>query len=300
MAKLSQVQFTALNDNASSSSGWTVLQSEVINSLAGNDIITGTYSPLSNIWQGILNRGSIFTGDGIDKIIGIGETGIFNDGLIDLGSGADSILARTSPGGLGIENRGFILTGDGNDVVTAGLGGNQCGLFNAGWAPGMFTANAFIYLGLGNDIITAKANPSRGPGGGVAIENYGTIDTGDGNDKIIASAGFKAIRNFGSISTGNGDDVVDALLGGFGGNGFIDLGPGNDSLKGFGSGTFLGGSGIDTLTFPTGVYSVAGTSNPGGYVIGGVMNIIDYEAFGLGSNVQSIQTAAALGSVIFI
>ena len=53
------------------------------------------------------------------------------------------------------------------------------------------------------------------------------------------------------ISSGVG---VDAL----GGGGTVDLGRGDDVLRGFGGGSFIGGSGLDALTFSSGTYRIEG------------------------------------------
>jgi hypothetical protein len=64
------------------------------------------------------------------------------------------------------------------------------------------------------------------------------------------------IFNTGLLDTGNGDDFVNGLEGGFGGKGTFNLGNGNDRLSGFGSGTFDGGNGIDTLLLGDGIYDI--------------------------------------------
>ncbi len=98
-----------------------------------------------------------------------------------------------------------------------------------------------------DDIISGFADASGNNG----ITSVGTIPVVDGNDIITGSAvaGGKGIYNNGYIYGGNGSGTVDALTGGFGGNGAIDLGNDDDILKGFGSGTFVGGDGAGTLVF---------------------------------------------------
>lgn len=88
---------------------------------------------------------------------------------------------------------------------------------------GIYNRSGTITIGDGNDSLTGT--------GSIGIVNFGTIDMGDGNDKVIAN-------------------------GGFAGNGSVFLRAGNDYLKGFGSGTFDGGLGVDTLELTQGVYSV--------------------------------------------
>ena len=48
------------------------------------------------------------------------------------------------------------------------------------------------------------------------------------------------------IETGDGSDTVDAFSGGFTGFGTINLGPGDDLMKGFGEQIVDGGDGYDT------------------------------------------------------
>jgi Ca2+-binding RTX toxin-like protein len=86
--------------------------------------------------------------------------------------------------------------------------------------PSLPNLKSIINMGNGNDIIT-------GTGSGYGILNDGEINMGGGNDKVTANSGF-------------------------GGNGSVFLGAGNDYLKGFGSGNFNGGSGKDTLELTKG------------------------------------------------
>jgi len=93
-----------------------------------------------------------------------------------------------------------------------------------------------------------------GPDEGINIK--GRLYTDSGND-IITGVGLKfGIFNTGLLDTGNGDDFVNGLEGGFGGKGTVNLGNGNDRLSGFGSGTFDGGNGIDTLLLGDGIYDI--------------------------------------------
>ena len=86
---LKSFKFTNKADTAISVTGWEVLESVVINALAGNDIIKGT----SSTYSGIFNDGTIDTGAGNDTIIGTGSGyGILNYGTINTGDGKDKIL----------------------------------------------------------------------------------------------------------------------------------------------------------------------------------------------------------------
>ena len=74
----------------------------------------------------------------------------------------------------------------------------------------------------------------------------------------------KGIFNDGTIITGTGNDFIDALTGGFSGTGLTDLGLGDDTLVGFGSGRFDGGSGPkDKLLLADGSYAFAGSGRLG-------------------------------------
>ena len=133
-----------------------------------------------------------------------------------------------------------------------------------------------INTGKGNDIITGTVIRADGIGDG--IDNVGTINTGKGDDTITGtSIGDDGIYNVGTINTGEGNDLVNALKGGFGGNGNTFLGGNNDTLKGFGTGSFYGGTGIDKILFGQGTYTVSGTT----IVSDGVtMNVNEFETIG--------------------
>ena len=104
----------------------------------------------------------------------------------------------------------------------------------------------------GNDKITGTSIYELG------IDNDGTINTGKGDDTITGtSTRDEGIDNDGTINTGKGSDVVDALEGRFGGNGDTYLGGGSDTIKGFGTGNFYGGNGIDKMLFSRGTYIVS-------------------------------------------
>jgi len=110
--------------------------------------------------------------------------------------------------------------------------------------------------------LTGKATEING----IGIVNRGTLDlsqrAGEGgkdNDLItgIASAaGGIGIYNSGYIGMDKGNDTIDALIGGFGGMGEYQLGDGDDAVKGFGTGSFYGGLGTDSLYLPSGTYKV--------------------------------------------
>ena len=178
---------------------------------------------------------------------------------------------------IGILNFGKINTGLGNDVVfgagdditgdeimeflsAAGIGSIGSGIINA--------KTGIINLGEGDDLMVGETWAVNPPNGGesprAGIVNYGLINTGDGNDHICGFSGTtapanKGIFNDGTIITGIGNDFIDALTGGFSGTGLTDLGLGDDTLVGFGSGRFDGGSGTkDKLLLADGSYTFTG------------------------------------------
>ncbi len=282
----------------------------VITSGTGNDRIAGD----GNIY-GIRNNGSIDSGDGNNSFIGSAGTsgsGIENNGTITGGS-LDDILTATG-GFSGIDNRLLISTGNGNDTISGtSAGANGIGIRNSGTISGgqgddilsgaVTTAtfgnfrgisnSGLLAGGAGNDTIMGSVTTGDG------IYNTGTITGGDGDDVIIGSksgAVASAINNTGLISTDAGDDIVDAMQGGFiGGTGTIDLGDGNDTLKGFGNGTFSGGAGTDYLVFGagTGTYDVdttLGTITKSGVTMN--VNLFDQISFDGGTSFNPLATGS--------
>jgi hypothetical protein len=238
-----------------------------VNTLGGDDLISGIKGGFS-AGLGILNKGTINTGNGNDTISGSGGVGIgiSNQGTINTGNGNDTI-SGSSGRSLGILNSSIstIDTGNGDDTISGrgsgrpSIDSGSTGIRNFGTID---TRN-------GNDTISGIATGFRNITG---IDNSGTIDTGNGNDTILGSATgdrrsgtIAGINNSGIINTGKGDDTVDALTGGFAGSGTTMLGNGDDLLKGFGSGFFDGGNGNDALLFGTGTYTVSDIPNIDGF-----------------------------------
>jgi hypothetical protein len=315
MSNLQNAFFTNDSDVASSSDGWIIASSKVntrsgkdkilasgaenaiicdnstLETGSGDDTIAGTGSG-----YGLVNRqgGMISTGAGDDSIRGEATTTLdgirnFGDSTIDTGPGNDSIVGIGSDSGDGIYNGGYggtITTDSGNDQII-GHGGIW-GILN--YFDGQ------ILTGNGNDKITGSSTRYDGIVNGPDCE----IITDNGDDVIIGRGGGLShdIWNEGLISTGPGDDVVDALPLGFAGAGTVDLGNGRDQLKGFGTGTFLGGKGIDVLTFNPGTYSIASLGD-GSYLIGDIMTVNGFERFGPGADAVDFLAAASSGSVTF-
>jgi hypothetical protein len=182
----------------------------------GNDIITGSSNSI-----GILNVGSINSGNGEDSIICRGE--FINRGGVFLGDGNDLISVDNSydlPYYDIVGNFGFIGTGDGNDTITS---------------TGIIHNQGVIETGNGDDYIKVDIDTEDTPPLYGIYNNGGAINMGDGNDSIIANEGFESAENS---------------------SGAWFLGEGDDYIKGFGSGDFYGGNGNDTLELTPGTYTV--------------------------------------------
>ena len=257
--ELSNLTFTDENDVVPTSGVESILNTGIANTLAGNDRITGIGNE-----NGIANGGSINTGNGNDKIIGISYSteeyyfGFVTSGNFNSGDGNDRI---TGLGPIGIFQYGQygptginrFETGEGNDIIT-GIGRNI----------GLASYGSVILTGGGNDIII-------GSGGSVGINTQagyggsGGIYTEDGDDIIIGSGQIGISRSGGYIDTGDGNDSIIAN-GGFGGYGYVVLGYGNDYLKGFDRSYYFGTGNYyqpqpdeDTLELTSGSYTVSYT-----------------------------------------
>jgi hypothetical protein len=261
----------------------------------GNDIITGIIQAGIN-GDGIYNnKGTINTGDGDDKIIGLSEGGegiVMTGGTISTGDGQDTVTGIGTSYGMYLYSFTYSVsvldTGKDNDIITGSSIYNSSGIINTSSgedsiiSQGVFINYGGVFLEDGNDsIVTDTDVPTNG------LWNFNAIETGDGND-IITSTGI--IYNNGVINTGNGDDsiIVDggddqtgirygilnyggAINTGNGNDSIIAnegfesaenssgawfLGEGNDYIKGYGSGDFYGGNGNDTLELTPGTYTV--------------------------------------------
>ncbi|MBD2206202.1 hypothetical protein H6G33_29145 [Calothrix sp. FACHB-1219] len=210
--------------------------------------------------EGIDNSlGHIHTGKNNDTIIGDAEGSVsaialatavaiaeapISHGVTAFAKAMATSLAKASITATGINNsRGEISTGDGNDTI------NATATSSAGAFAG--TISAAIANATGENKALAEALVSataKATDKAIAINNSGgKIDTGVGDDTIIAKAtGSDSYGIFGgSINTGHGNDRIFASS--FGGGVNIDMGAGNDSVKGFGAAQINGGLGWDTL-----------------------------------------------------
>ena len=214
--------------------------------------IAGIYNRSGLIKMGNGNNDSI-TGTGIAKGKGGYSSGIFNrqGGTIAMGDGNNDSITGTGGFYNGIYNRGTITMGDGNNdsITGTGISDGAYGIYNQNVG-----SNPSITMGDGNnDSITGTAKGKNTVG--IYNEMGCTITMGDGKGTITGTGESVGIYNDGIINTGEGNDSVIAN-GGFAGSGSLFLGEGKDLLKGFGSGSFSGGEGIDTLELTTGAYTV--------------------------------------------
>jgi Ca2+-binding RTX toxin-like protein len=259
----------------------------------GNDLILGGNG--DDIISANAGNDTVFGNDGNDSILG-GAGADFLDG-----QGGDDTLAGqggkdTLIGGEGNDTFQWNAVGDGDDVVSS-LGGFDQMLITASNSAdtvvigklgpriqvtsggNVLTINADIHvitldLGAGDDVVTV------GDLSGVA-QTVLTINGGDGNDTLDASAGILGdvrLRLNGDagndrITGSANDDTIDGgagrdtLLGGagndviFGGadNDAINGGAGDDSITGDdGNDTLAGGDGNDTLRGGLGNDSLTG------------------------------------------
>ena len=330
MSLLKNFKFTAKGDKAISlGNGWFIDSKSTVKLLAGSDVITGRGGRIAFtdtvLTIGVFNAGKILGLQGSDSIKGLGRigdaVGVYNAGTIDLGEGNDRILANDGNVAVSLHNGvkgrprdyGSIRLGNGDDAIVAygiywgiinygtidlgagsdkiqAYGLNTCGLQNYGR----------VSAGSGNDIIDTSS-----------VDNVSEIDMGSGNDKIT---GLSGIRNIGFINMGDGNDTIDALTGGFSGwsryvgdfeeDGKYDMGKGDDVVKGFGDGTFMGGAGNDSIELPSGRYRIETADVSGFYDITFtyseiVMRVNGFESFGSGASASDFMAAASAGYVIF-
>ena len=179
----------------------------------------------------------------------LGQFG-YDSVVVNTLAGNDIIIGKSPYVGIDIRPKGTINTGIGNDAIT-GIGRDESGNYGDGIGN-----SGTINTGEGDDSIKAT-----GSGGdyGMVNNKRGQIIMGAGNDYIEVTSDriFGSLQNDGTIDTGAGKDIVDALKGGFTGDGKTYLGSGNDTLKGFGTGKFYGGTGVDIIRFGEGTYTIS-------------------------------------------
>jgi len=256
---------------------------EVVDALAGNDVITNERLPYAAqivlpqqgyaIW--LFNRIRLLLGQGNDTLSARG----FTSGLamvagaqLDAGPGHDTVTGLADANafgfasiGVNLESETTLQLGSGNDVLTAQ--GAEYGLLMANnpFYPTAVQTRSFLDAGSGNDRIEAV---------GVFIGAklvQADLLTGAGNDRVLLSGERAAIiSELSSISLGSGNDHFSAIGSQSGmlleKGSRLDAGAGNDVLiasdgQGFrtslglvdGS-TILMGAGNDTVDALTGVF----------------------------------------------
>jgi hypothetical protein len=216
----------------------------IIDTGNGDDLITGLNQARGGVGIRSLS-GIINTGDGNDRVIATARVGILSvETAFNTGNGDDRIEATSNTEfGIGILNQsGSIDTGAGNDLIGgAGIGAGSVGLVN--------TIGSVIDTGDGGDMISTISDQ-------VGIENYGIINTGNGQDAIIPRGGnlinwggiflgdgndsltaddvYKPnnpspLKNFNAIDTGEGNDIITSTDGIYN-EGIINTGNGDDSI----------------------------------------------------------------------
>ncbi|MFM8524558.1 MAG: hypothetical protein ACKOCM_02915 [Cyanobacteriota bacterium] len=182
----------------------------------GNDLIQGSSR------FGVCNNGSstISMGDGSDQIIGessdVNAAGqdfaVINHGFINMGAGKDSITGFNSTNGL--FNDGKITMGDGADTVDALIGG-------AAGSPGGLQGGGLIDFGRGDDVLKGFGEGTFNSGAGtdslVLQDGIYTVVANGSNFLITAtnlaltpSPGTMTINSFEKIGGAN-----DPLYSGF-------------------------------------------------------------------------------------
>ena len=258
--------------------------STLVDTQAGDDTITSGGGGIGRYGTGIMiQAGSqLRTGTGNDKLIGHSSegSGIYNDGIISMGDGNDSIYGSGGYIGITSSGTGLYDLGNGDNYVSAvgNVWGIRVNKLIAGSGKDFIQAEAAEYaislkyldLGDGDDVIYGRGGKYAGDlnSAGVGL-NCKTLITGKGNDFITGiNAGAHNIR-FGQgiwlqfttdfIDTGDGNDTI--IGSSFGGseincgidnNGAIRTGAGMDTVDarngGFrGRGLIDLGSDNDTL-----------------------------------------------------
>src|SRR4028119_2518299 len=120
------------------SGGEEIRNDGIVNTLAGDDTITGITTSLGAVGfgiSGIYNLGTLNTSEGNDLMTGTAQpsnygSGIFNSrATINTGDGNDTI---TGSGFSGLVNYFTIATGNGNDLITGNGDGGGSGIYSLG------------------------------------------------------------------------------------------------------------------------------------------------------------------------
>jgi len=225
---------------ARATGGWQ--NTATINALTGHDIIssTGAFAGLADVaTYGCTTAKISGVLTALTYSAAVANSG---SGVIDMGSGKDSLIGNTS--------------GARSIAILNGKVGSTVG------------TNAMLLMGSDDDQILGVNASGDTVANAFGIYNTGIIDLGSGNDSIqgimsSAKSSGAAIFNVGTIVGGAGNDSFDAFQGGWAGTGTVDCGIGDDVVTGFGSGTFNGGVGVgDELILPEGKYTVSYNTIP--------------------------------------
>ena len=253
---LSNIIFTDQDDIVPLSGVEQILNTGIVNTLAGNDRITGEGTA-----YGFVNFGTLNTDDGNDTITGIGNPAYsqgvgINTGRLNTGKGDDVITGEGFSHGIRTDSGSIFDTGEGNDTIRGN--GHKLSPY---FTHGISNYSSTINTGNGNDMI--EGNGSNG------IFNSGIINTGNGKDIITANGiniddnyAFVGIDNSGIINTGNDDDIITSTSDpydngrrsspGISNRGTIDTSDGQDSIISNGlftnRGNVFSGEGNDSLT----------------------------------------------------
>ena len=160
--------------------------------------------------------------DDIVPASGVDE--IINTGVANTLAGNDRIIGTGD--NYGIYNFGALNTSDGNDVII-GVSNSQEGNFNV-YSSGIFNRGGTINTGDGDDKITGTG--LRG-----IILYQDILDTGTGSDTITGTGNFGILNNF-IFNTGDGNDKITGNSNfadpGIINIGTINTGAGNDEITG--------------------------------------------------------------------
>jgi serralysin len=216
----------------------------------GNDSLIGGTG--ADYLGGGNGNDSLAGGDGNDTVYG----GAGYD-TITGGSGNDLIYALSEndviDGGTGNDT---IWGGGGNDTVTGGTGGRDFNFMGTGddtyTQDASSTIDAFVWLGIGNDVATTGAGDDliygmRGIDVITSNDGNDTIYSGSENDTVDGGAGDDVLwvgEGDDLLTAGDGNDLVYARSG----NDYVTGGMGNDTMHmGEGRDTAFGGAGNDTI-----------------------------------------------------
>lgn len=254
MSTLRQNQFTPFSNFVVSKGTALVAAGTPIDALAGNDKITGiatdtTTQQIPNAILGVYLQDRLSLSSGNDSLTGLahsagGQTWVygitlgFNDftATLDGGTGRDKIIGHAQSAlsgapsrfvaGISIFYYSQMLTGEDSDLIEGRATGSAVGMYGIYMEEG-----SVIDTGSGNDRVIGTATNTiyEGPSSGIFGDTTCLLSTGAGHDQVIGAATAAGNRLFG-------------ILGGL----TIDLGSGNDMLKGFGPFKAFGGSGKDT------------------------------------------------------